>query len=202
MPEAFDFSAVEHQYIEMPSGRPLYLSNMQFHLDDIAHCLAHQFRWNGASSKGVTVAEHSVHVSYLIIEEGGKPFEGLCHDVPEFALGDVAGPWKALMPDYVKLEAFVWREFVTNGLEQLGISAPELSPDGVSKECRVADWRSLFIEAREVMPSQGRGWVGEDKYAATDADMMCHFWEPDEAMDRFLNRWHELTWAPITGSPE
>ena len=198
MPEAFDFSAVEHQYIEMPSGRHFYLSDMQFNLEDIAYCLAHQGRWNGSSTKQISVAEHSVHVSYLIIEEGGKPFEGLTHDVPEFALGDVPGPWKALLPDYCKLEAGVWREFVTKGLAQLGVHAPELSPDGVSKECKAADWRSLFIEAREIMPSQGRGWVGEDKYAATDADMMCHFWEPAEAMERFLLRWDELTWDPIS----
>jgi hypothetical protein len=195
MPEAIDFEDDDNRYIEMPGGR-FYMAEPTFDLSDIAYTLARQPRWNATSSKFISVAEHSVHVSYLIQEEGGEPFEGLCHDVTEAYLGDVPGPWKAYLPDFVKLESYLWKKFVEQLWRDCGVHAPELDPDGHSKECKVADWRSLFIEAREVMKSQGRGWIKEDQHSATIMDMPCHFWEPEEAEERFLLRWDELTWDP------
>jgi hypothetical protein len=196
MPEASDFKLDENKYIEMPSGRRFFMADPIFYLPDIAYVLARQPRWNATSSKFISVAEHSIRVSYLIQEEGGKPFEGLCHDVTETWLGDVPGPWKSMLPDFVALEAYLWKSFVERLPVDCGVNAPELNPDGHTAECKRADWRALFIEAHEVMPSQGRDWFNYDDYARTTLDMPCHFWDPEEAEERFQIRWDELTWDP------
>ena len=193
MPDENDFIAEDTQYIQMPSGRRFYINNPQFYLPDIAYTLARQPRWNATSSKFVSVAEHSVRVSYLIQEEGGAPFEGLTHDITEAFLGDVPGPFKSLLPDFVALEKRIWTSFVDRLQDDFLVAAPELDRNGHSKECKRADWRALFIEAREVMVGQGRDWVGYDEFKPDETDLPCHFWDPEEAELRFLNRWDELT---------
>lgn len=191
MPEAIDFSAAEHQYMEMHTGRKFFIANPTFDMDEICYALARQRRWNGTSSRDMTVGEHSVRVSY---ETEDDPLEGLLHDVTETWLGDVPGPWKALLPDFVRLEQYLWEAFVKWFDVTYPQCAGRLNPK-MSRGTKDADWRVLFIEAREIMPSQGRGWVGEDRFACTESDAPCYFWTPEEAEQRFYMRFQELTWA-------
>lgn len=190
MPEAIDFSDVKHRYIEMHTGRKFYMADPTFDWREIARGLSNLTRWNGTSSMPMTVAEHSIRCSY---ETEGDPLEALLHDVTEVWLGDVPGPWKALLPDFVKLEQYLWEAFVDWVEEQHPDQKGRLNKQ-MKQETKDADWRVLFIEARELMPSQGRGWVGEDKYMWTDMDAPCYHWTSEEAESRFLNRLEELTW--------
>jgi hypothetical protein len=200
MPEAEDFSCPDNLYMEMPSGKRWYMDHPTFDLEDIAYSLANQNRFNGTGRRFMSVAEHSVRVSYLINEyqhmaDGGLKvyaIEGLVHDVPEAYLGDVPGPWKALLPDFVKLEQHIWRHF---------IMSPMMIKHNLSEKhttaCKFADWRALFIEAREIMPTQGRDWATPDYWQSVHAtvnDPPCWFWSPAEAEERFILRFHELTW--------
>lgn len=187
MPEAIDFSDVTEQYIEMHDGSKFYIHDPVFKWAQIAYSLANSFRWNGQSSRLITVAEHSIRVSY---ETEGDPLEALLHDVTETWLPDFPGPFKALLPDYVRLETYLWESFVDwfNNTMQ-----PHSLKKTMSHETKEADWRVLFIEARELMPTQGRDWVNAHKYMCTGLDMPCHFWTPAEAELRFLNRLDELT---------
>ena len=193
MPEAIDFSLVEHQYIEMPSGRKFSMAEPEFYLPDLVYAIARQPRWNGTSKRPIYVAEHLVHVSHLIIEEGGDPFEGLCHDLHEAILGDVPGPWKALLPDFCKLEAYLWRKMVESMEEQLWVREHGLDPEGVSPECKRADWHSLMIEGYETMPTGGKDWFRPEGVDRTVADLPLHYWSSEEAEERFHQRWDELT---------
>ncbi len=49
-----------------------------------------------------SVAQHSVHVSYLVDE--GDEYDGLMHDSPEYVINDMQTPFKKLLPDYLAFE--------------------------------------------------------------------------------------------------
>ena len=83
-----------------PSRKLVNLLDMQpedFKIDDIAHALARQCRYNGHVDGFISVAEHCVRVSKRIAAEGGSHMEqacGLLHDAAEAYTGDLIGPLK------------------------------------------------------------------------------------------------------------
>jgi len=67
---------------------PLNLRRAEVSVVDIAHHLALCNRFAGATSEPISVAQHSVWVSYLV-EGTGFEMQGLFHDASEAYLGDV-----------------------------------------------------------------------------------------------------------------
>lgn len=197
MPTEDDFLKESTQFIEMPSGRHFYMSNPTWDWDDIAYTLAGQPRFNGTARRNaqghtINVAEHSVRVSHIVAQHGGsilEIFEGLIHDVPESILGDPPGPWKALMPDYVRLEKHLWSSLIGWIAEDFGIELPEEQ----SKLVKWADWKALMIEGREVMVTQGRDWhIPDETVRVNLGDAPMYWWSPDEAEARFHVRLNDL----------
>lgn len=100
----------------MLSGRRLDLAHpspMDVEIEDIAHGLARVARWNG-QTKGehaFSVAEHSVVVEQIVrkLEPGLGPdawLTALLHDSPEYVIGDMISPFKALLGEsYKDIEA-------------------------------------------------------------------------------------------------
>lgn len=87
------------------SGQWIDLHNLQpehIHLEDIAHALSMQCRYNGHVPKFYSVAEHSVAVAEMLPNE--LKLWGLLHDAAEAYLGDIISPLKMDMPDFHKLE--------------------------------------------------------------------------------------------------
>jgi len=197
MPEPEDFKDDASRFMEMPSGKRFYMSNPVWDWDDIAYTLAGQPRFNGTARRNahgqtINVAEHSVRASYVVLQYGGtllEAFEALIHDVPESILGDPPGPWKAFLPDYVKLETYLWESLTKWIAENEGIELPAKQ----SPLVKWADWKCLMIEAREVMPTQGRNWVApSEDVRTTTQDAPMYWWEPEEAEARFHVRLVEL----------
>jgi hypothetical protein len=62
-------------------------------IDDIAHALSLQCRFNGHTRVHYSVAEHCVRVSRMF-RDAAKAQWGLMHDAPEWVLGDLSGPLK------------------------------------------------------------------------------------------------------------
>jgi len=75
-------------------------------LDDIAHGLAYNCRWNGATKKYYSIAEHCLRVATRCGEDRDRYLSGLFHDAEEAYWSDIISPLKALIrvqaPDILK----------------------------------------------------------------------------------------------------
>ena len=74
-------------------------------IEDIAHGLAFQCRFNGQTGTFYSVAQHSLMVMSLVPEE--LQFAALLHDAAEAYLGDMVKPLKNLFPECSRIEAHV-----------------------------------------------------------------------------------------------
>jgi 5'-deoxynucleotidase YfbR-like HD superfamily hydrolase len=96
----------------MLSGRRLDLLNpspFDVELDDIAHGLARVARWNGQTSGPhiFSVAQHSLLVEAVAVHlRPAMPRDWrlavLLHDAPEYVIGDIISPFKAVIGDAYK----------------------------------------------------------------------------------------------------
>lgn len=97
----------------MLSGRRLDLldpSPLDIEIDDIAHGLARVARWNGQTrgDHAFSVAQHSVLVEAFFgeISRDASPADrmgALLHDAPEYVIGDMISPFKAVLGGDYKL---------------------------------------------------------------------------------------------------
>lgn len=101
-------------------------------IEDVAHGLSMQCRYNGQIEKFMSVAEHSMIVATGVEAAGGDRFEQLCglmHDAHEAYIGDMLQPmkempglgdaYKALEEDWIEVveEKFdLWAKPVTRRL--------------------------------------------------------------------------------------
>ena len=96
----------------MLSGRRLDLADpspMDVEIEDIAHGLARVARWNGQTrgAHAFSVAEHSMIVESLCqrLKSDLSPQQcltALLHDAPEYVIGDMISPFKALLGEGYK----------------------------------------------------------------------------------------------------
>jgi len=100
-------------FIHTWTGGVFYLTDPrpeEVFIEDIAHALSLQCRFNGHIAEHYSVAEHSIMVSN-IAEEETKDYQlaltALLHDSAEAYLGDVVSPLKKLLPEYRVFEALV-----------------------------------------------------------------------------------------------
>lgn len=82
----------ERILLKEPESSPIWLST-------IARALAHTARFGGHTTRFYSVAEHSLHVSYLLEESHGREaaIHGLLHDAHEAYVGDVPSPTKQVL---------------------------------------------------------------------------------------------------------
>jgi len=139
----------------MLSGRRLDLldpSPLDVEIEDIAHGLSRVARWNGQThgANSFSVAEHSLLVERLMHFAAPKlaprwRLAALLHDAPEYVIGDLISPFKAMVGgDYKELEnrllAAVHRRF---GL-------PVDVPQNAAKAIKKADQAAAWFEATQL----------------------------------------------------
>jgi 5'-deoxynucleotidase YfbR-like HD superfamily hydrolase len=73
-------------------------------IEDIAHSLSHQCRFNGHTDQFYSVAQHCVVMAVLYHTPESLRLTALLHDAAEAYLGDVVSPIKHLLHDYHALE--------------------------------------------------------------------------------------------------
>ena len=139
----------------MLSGRRLDLldpSPLDVELDDIAHGLARVARWNGqtAGDHIFSVAQHCLLVeaiaAHLEPEAPAKTrLAVLLHDAPEYVIGDMISPFKAVVGDaYKAVEARIL------GAIHLHFGLPALPSPVVKRLTKRADRQAAYLEATEL----------------------------------------------------
>lgn len=145
-------------------------------LHDIVNGLAHICRFTGQCHSFYSVAEHSVHCSYLVPPEDA--FAALMHDAAEAVMGDVSRPLKSLLPDYKRIEARVEAAIMAR------FGLPATLPPSVKR----ADIQMLAVEQRQCMLNSDR-WPGIEIDGPIPE---IKFWSPVEAYRQFCHRWAEV----------
>lgn len=89
---------------------------------DIAHALSNQCRFNGHCRAFYSVAQHSMHVSWMAsastepVMTREETLIGLLHDATEAYVGDMVRPLKDLLPEFKAIEDRIWRVIATKYL--------------------------------------------------------------------------------------
>ena len=87
-------------------------------IEDIAQVLSRAPRWGGHSKRPYSVAAHCLFVAKLVPRE--LKLNALLHDASEAYIGDMPSPFKALLPDYKKVERRIMGAVATTfGLKYL-----------------------------------------------------------------------------------
>jgi 5'-deoxynucleotidase YfbR-like HD superfamily hydrolase len=160
----------------MLSGRRLDLldpSPLDVEIVDIAHGLARVARWNGQThgDHAFSVAQHSlmVEIIYRHAHPDAAPWElmmVLLHDAPEYVIGDMISPFKAVVGGGYKtvekrLEAAIHIRF---GL-------PPHPAAGLKSEIKKADKVSAYFEATELAgfsSAEARKFFGQTRGVTID----------------------------------
>lgn len=136
----------------MLSGRRLDLldpSPLDVEIEDIAHGLARVARWNG-QTKGphiFSVAQHSLLVEEIaaVLEPGldrQRRLFMLLHDAPEYVIGDMISPFKAIIGDvYKSVEKRILAAIL------LRFSLPPEPEPALLRLAKRADRAAAFFEA-------------------------------------------------------
>lgn len=153
----------------MLSGRRLDLldpSPMDVEIEDIAHGLARVARWNGQTigDHAFSVAQHSVVVEHICgaLEPKLTPAQrltALLHDAPEYVVGDMISPFKAVLGgDYKAVEARLERAI------HLRFGLVAATPVKLKKLIKRADHICAWFEATQLAgfkPAEANRFFGK-----------------------------------------
>ncbi len=148
--KALQAKAAPRVWQRMLSGRRLDLldpSPLDVEISDIAHGLARVARWNGQTrgDYAFSVAQHSLIVERIVAEKESDPrwrLAALLHDGPEYVVGDMISPFKAVMGgDYKTVEKRLQAAI------HLRFGLPGELPAPIEKAIKAADRISAYYEA-------------------------------------------------------
>jgi 5'-deoxynucleotidase YfbR-like HD superfamily hydrolase len=142
---------MEAPYVSTYLGNRFFLTRPHIDdvaIEDIAHGLAYQCRFNGQTSAFYSVAQHSLMVMALVPETERLP--ALLHDAAEAYLGDMVKPLKNLFPEFSAIEARVM-EIIG---KRFGVDLIRLHP-----AIKQADLVALATEKRDLMPHSTEPWT-------------------------------------------
>lgn len=141
-------------------------------IEDIAHGLAYQCRFNGQTRAFYSVAQHSLIVASLVPPD--LRLAALLHDAAEAYLGDMVKPLKVLLPEFAVIEDKVSAIIAAT----FGISFADYAP------IKRADLIALATEKRDLMPHSVERWAYLDDIGALPAPIVAM--GPGEAKQAFL----------------
>ena len=136
----------------MLSGRRLNLidpSPLDIEITDIAHGLARVARWNGQTSGAhiFSVAQHTLLVEAVMREQRPRVdtrfrLAALLHDAPEYVIGDMISPFKAVLGgDYKAVEKRLLSAI------HIRFGLPPVLPEEMTREIKDADRGAAYLEA-------------------------------------------------------
>jgi 5'-deoxynucleotidase YfbR-like HD superfamily hydrolase len=186
----------------MLSGRRLDLldpSPLDIEVEDIAHGLARVARWNGQTRGDhiFSVAQHT-----LLVEEVARRRAGsidsrlglaiLLHDAPEYVIGDMISPFKAVLgEDYKSVEKRLLSAI------HIRFGLPAVLADKITQAIKAADKGAAYLEATELAgfaADEAKRLFGRDPGLShvTREDYLTP-WSAAKAEKRYLARFKALT---------
>ncbi len=185
----------------MLSGRRLDLldpSPLDIEMEDIAHGLARVARWNGQTSGAhiYSVAQHCLLVEALARArvprlDRARRLAVLLHDAPEYVIGDMISPFKAVIGDAYKA---VERRLLTAIHLRFGLPA-QSSPE-TEALIKAADRQAAYLEATRLAgfeAAKARRFFGRPPVfsAALERDYLKP-WPAETAQARYHERFKKL----------
>ncbi|MFT4098690.1 MAG: HD family hydrolase [Rhodoblastus sp.] len=184
----------------MLSGRRLDLldpSPLDVEIEDIAHGLARVARWNGQTSGPhiFSVAQHSLLVEHIAsaldigIGARGAMF-ALLHDAPEYVVGDMISPFKAVIGDsYKDVEHRILAAIM------LRFSLPAKPAVALEKLVKKADRAAAFFEATTLAGfdlGEARAFFGQPEVRPRGLEALLEPISSADAEQRFLDRFRAI----------
>ena len=185
----------------MLSGRRLDLldpSPLDIEIADIAHGLARVARWNGqtAGAHIFSVAQHTLLVEAVMRAQSPRidarvRLATLLHDAPEYVIGDMISPFKAVLGDDYKA---VEKRLLAAIHIRFGL--PPVLPDDMTRQIKNADRGAAYLEATALAgfaETEAKRLFGRDPglTEATRQDYLTP-WSAAKAAKRFLARFKTL----------
>jgi uncharacterized protein len=194
-------SASPRAWQRMLSGRRLDLldpSPLDIEIEDIAHGLARVARWNGQTSGPhiFSVAQHCMLVDALA--RGRAPgldrsrrLAILLHDAPEYVIGDMISPFKAIIGgDYKAIE----RRLLTAIHRRFGL--PANSTAELEALIKAADRAAAYLEATRLAgfdAKEARRFFGREPSISSAMEReYLKPWPAETAEKRYIERFNKL----------
>jgi len=185
----------------MLSGRRLDLldpSPLDIEIADIAHGLARVARWNG-QTRGAhifSVAQHTLLVEAVMRQlsprvDVSRRLAALLHDAPEYVVGDMISPFKAVLGgDYKAVEKRLLSAI------HIRFGLPPVLKSEVERQIKDADRGAAYLEATQLAgfaQGEAKRLFGRDPGLpmATRRDYLTP-WTAAKAEKRFLARFKTL----------
>ena len=184
----------------MLSGRRLDLLNpspLDIEIEDIGHGLARVARWNGQTTgeHAFSVAQHSLLVEALVGRLSPKAtaqwrLAALLHDAPEYVIGDMISPFKAVLGGGYKAVEARLAEAI-----RLRFGLPSEPPERLVALIKRADRIAAYYEATRLAGfdhGEARRFFGRP---AVPPEAVAPYLDPVSAAEveaRFLERFRAL----------
>jgi hypothetical protein len=185
----------------MLSGRRLDLldpSPLDIEIADIAHGLARVARWNGQTSGAhiFSVAQHTLLVEAVMRQQTPRVdvtfrLAALLHDAPEYVIGDMISPFKAVLGgDYKAVEKRLLAAI------HIRFGLPAVLTSEIVRRIKEADRGAAYLEATELAgfaQAEAKRLFGRDPGLPVVArrDYLTP-WTAAKADKRFLARFKAL----------
>jgi len=185
----------------MLSGRRLDLldpSPLDIEIEDIAHGLARVARWNGQTEGAhiFSVAQHSLLAEMIARQrvslDRSRRLAVLLHDAPEYVIGDMISPFKAVIGDaYKSVESRLLAAI------HVRFGLPAALPADLLSLIKTSDRSAAYLEATRLAgfsAAEARRFFGPaPKFStAIERDYLTP-WPADVAEARYLARFQKVT---------
>jgi 5'-deoxynucleotidase YfbR-like HD superfamily hydrolase len=203
-PRSADRSHAFRAWQRMLSGRRLDLldpSPLDIEIEDIAHGLARVARWNGQTDGAhiFSVAQHSLLAETIARQhlrlDRGRRLAVLLHDAPEYVIGDMISPFKAVIGDaYKSVESRLLAAI------HLRFGLPPALPADLVSLIKVCDREAAYLEATRLAgfsAGEARRFFGPaPKFSAVIERDYLTPWPADVAEARYLERFEKVAQRP------
>jgi 5'-deoxynucleotidase YfbR-like HD superfamily hydrolase len=198
----FSTDVATRAWQRMLSGRRLDLldpSPLDIEVADIAHGLARVARWNGQTHGPhiFSVAQHTLLVEAVLREQLPRAdrtvrLAALLHDAPEYVIGDMISPFKAVIGGAYKVV-----EHRLLAAIHIRFGLPPVLAAEVTKQIKSADMGAAYLEATRLAgfkEAEAKRLFGKDPGLpqAAEEDFLTP-WSASKAEKRFLAQFETVS---------